>query len=340
VLERQSELRARLERQPVHFFSHELEPLLDAARASLGTLLHADADDLALLPNASTAVNTVLRSLSLAPASELLTTDHAYNACRQTLEYVAARSGAKVVVAQVPFPLQSPEQVTAAVLAAATPRTRLALLDHVTSPTALVFPIQELVSRLRDRGIDTLVDGAHAPGMLPVDLRALDAAYYTGNCHKWLCSPKGAAFLHVRRDRQAPIVPLVVSHGHNSPRQDRSRFRLEFDWTGTADPTALLCFPDSIRFLQGLLPGGLPELMARNHAMSVSAQQILCERLGIPAPCPESMLGAMAAVPLGDGHPGGPPLYLRRSTSAASKSPSSGGPRPQSASSASRPPPT
>jgi len=310
VLERQSELRARLEREPVHFFAHELEPLLDATRATLGTLLDADPDDLALVPNASTAVNTVLRSLSFSPSDELLTTDHAYNACRQTLEYVAARAGAKVVVAAVPFPIASPEQVTDAVLAKVTPHTRLALLDHVTSQTALVFPLDRIVSRLSERGIDTLVDGAHAPGMIPLNLRALDAAYYTGNCHKWLCTPKGAAFLHVRRDRQKPLIPLVLSHGHNSPRTDRSRFRLEFDWTGTVDPTSILCIPDSIRFLQGLFPGGLPELMAHDHATAVGAQKILCRKLGIPAPCPEPMLGAMASVPLPDGKPGSSPLYI------------------------------
>jgi isopenicillin-N epimerase len=310
VLERQAELRARLEREPVQFFLRELEPLLDAARAALGGLLDADADDLALVPNASTGVATVLRSLSFSPGDELLTTNHAYNACRQALEYSAAEAGAKVVVAAVPFPINSPEQVTEAVLGCVSPRTRLALLDHVTSQTALVFPIRQLVSSLRERGVETLVDGAHAPGMLPVSLRELGAAYYTGNCHKWLCAPKGAAFLHVRRDRQKGLVPLVVSHGHNSPRTDRSRFRLEFDWTGTVDPSALLCIPDSLRFLSSLLPGGLPELMARNHATAVDAQRILCRRLGTPAPCPEGMLGAMAAVPLPDGQPGGPPLYL------------------------------
>ncbi len=309
VLERQAELRARLEREPVQFLGRDLDALLDATRASLGELLDAEADDLALLPNASSGVSTVLRALSFAPGDELLTTDHAYNACRQSLDYVAARSGARVVVAAVPFPLASPEQVVDAVLARVGPRTRLALLDHVTSQTALVFPIEPLVARLREKGVDALVDGAHAPGMVPVSLRRLGAAYYTGNCHKWLCAPKGAAFLHVRRDRQPGIVPLNVSHGHNSPRTDRSRFRLEFDWIGTVDPTSLLCIPDSIRFLTGLFPGGLGELMARNHATAVGAQQLLCRRLRLPAPCPEAMLGAMTSVPLPDGQPGGPPYY-------------------------------
>jgi isopenicillin-N epimerase len=296
VLETQAEWRARLERQPVQFF-RELEPHLDAARATLGAFVEADPDDLAFVSNATSGVNTVVRSLELQPGDELLTTDHAYNACRNTLRLHEPR-GVRVVVAEVPFPLRSPGQVVDAVLARATPRTRLALLDHVTSPTGLVFPVAELVRALGERGIDTLVDGAHAPGMVPLDLRTLGAAYYTGNCHKWLCAPKGSAFLHVRRDRQDGMLPLTIGHGLNSTRTDRSRFRLLFDWTGTADPTPFLCIPAALQCLGSLLPGGWPELMRRNRALALSAQAILGEALGIELPAPSEMIGSLAAVPL------------------------------------------
>jgi isopenicillin-N epimerase len=296
VLETQAEWRARLERQPVQFF-RELEPHLDAARATLGAFVEADPDDLAFVSNATSGVNTVVRSLELQPGDELLTTDHAYNACRNTLRLHEPR-GVRVVVAEVPFPLRSPCQVVDAVLARATPRTRLALLDHVTSPTGLVFPVAELVRALGERGIDTLVDGAHAPGMVPLDLRTLGAAYYTGNCHKWLCAPKGSAFLHVRRDRQDGMLPLTIGHGLNSTRTDRSRFRLLFDWTGTADPTPFLCIPAALQCLGSLLPGGWPELMRRNRALALSAQAILGEALGIELPAPSEMIGSLAAVPL------------------------------------------
>lgn len=307
VLDAQAELRRRLEREPVRFFVRELPALLATAREALAPVLGAKADDLAFVPNATTGVSTVLASLELGPGDELLTTSHVYGACRNALARAAAARGATLVVAEVPFPLGHADEVIDAVVRATTRRTRLALIDHVTSPTGLVFPVGRIVSALHERGVDVLVDAAHAPGMVPMALDALGAAWTTGNCHKWLCTPKGSAFLHVRRDKQAALRPLVTSHGATQPLRGQSRFRLEFDWTGTADPTAPLVLPDALRVLGGLVEGGLAGVRQRNRALALEARGILMRHLGLATPpAPDDLIGSLAALPLPDAPPGTP----------------------------------
>lgn len=298
VMEERHRLLRHIESQPVRFYSREIYPRLDRAREALAGFLGADPGGLVFVPNATTGVNTVLRSLQLKPGDEILTTDHVYNACNNAAELAARQAGAKVIWAHLPFPAPPPDQLAALILARVTPRTRLLLVDHVTSPTALVLPVAELVRGLRPLGVEVLVDGAHAPGMLPLDLRAIGAAYYTGNCHKWMCAPKGSAFLYLREDVRSQVRPLVISHGANSPRRDRSFLHLEFDWTGTADPTPYLVLPECIDFLQGLYPGGAEQLMRRNHALAVWAMEHLCQAFGAPLPCSPEGMGSMALAPI------------------------------------------
>jgi isopenicillin-N epimerase len=304
VLEAQAALRSEMEREPVDFLVAKLPARLDAARDTLSAFLGAAPQDVVFVPNATAGVNAVLRSLSFGSEDELLLTNHTYAACRKTVDFVAQRCGARVVVANLPFPCRDAEDIVAAVLQRVSPRTRLALLDHVTSPTALILPLERLVSELRARGVDTLVDGAHAPGMVPIGLSTLGAAYYTGNAHKWLCAPKGAAFLHVRRDRQAELHPNVISHGL------AAGFHAEFDWTGTFDPTPWLCIPHALEFIGGLLPAGWPQVMAANRALTLQARALLLKTCAGGLPCPESMIGSMASIPLPVPEAGSPAARL------------------------------
>ena len=301
VLETQTRLRNRLERGPVQFLLREFDGLAISARAKTAAFIGVDPDDLAFVPNATTGVNTILRSLSFAAGDELLTTNHEYNACRNAMDFVAERSGARVVAVDIPFPIGSSHEVVERLMDGASDKTRLAVVDHITSLTGMVMPIRRIVRTFAERGIDTLVDGAHGPGMFPLDIAEIGPAYYTGNCHKWLCTPKGAALLYVRRDLQPYIRPLAISHGANSERTDASRFQLEFGWTGTVDPTAYLCIPESIRFMGSLLPGGWPELMERNRKLALDARALLCDALGVAPACPDEMIGTLASVPLSAG---------------------------------------
>ena len=298
VLAEQQALRDQLEREPARFFNRDAPRLMITARAELARWLHAPASGLAFVSNVTTAINSVLRSVPLAPGSELLVTDHEYNATRNILEFVAAERGCKVAVANVPFPIAGPEQVIEAVLARVTERTRLAVIDHVTSQTALVFPIAELVRELEARGVDVLVDGAHAPGMVDLDIGALAPAYYAANCHKWICAPKGVGFLWVREDKRTNVRPAVISHGANAPVPPEQRYMIEFMWTGTDDFTPALSVPAALRFLEGLLPGGAAALRARNRALALAGRRIVAEALGVPLPCPDAMIGAMASLPV------------------------------------------
>jgi isopenicillin-N epimerase len=315
VLAAQRRLQDELERNPVAFLSPErsLEARLDAVRERLGELVGAAPDDLAFVRSATDAVNAVLRSLPLDAGDEILVTDHGYNACNNAARFAAAAHGARVQVAHVPFPLADERAIVQAIEAACTAHTRLLLVDHVTSPTALVFPVGQIIAAAHARGIRVLVDGAHAAGMLPLDIARLGPDYYTANHHKWLCAPKASGFLYVRPQLQDEVRPTVISHAASRPRPGRSRFLAEFDWTGTFDPSALLSVPAAITFLDGLCPGGLEESMAANHRLAVAGRQLLCDALQIARPSPDDMLGSMATIPL----PAAGPLEGTASTGTA-----------------------
>lgn len=301
VLAFQQALRERLEAEPVRFFLREHQGLVDAARDALAAFLGASPGRLAFVPNATTGVNTVLSSLRFEPGDEIVVTDHEYPACRNAVDRIASEAGARVAVARVPFPLRHRAEAAEAVLDRVGRRTRLVLVDHVTSQTGLVLPVETIVGDLAGRGVPVLVDGAHAPGMVPLALDALGADFYVGNCHKWLCAPKGVGFLHVREPERWPLLPLVTSHGASAPPGRRPRFQVELDWTGTSDPTAWLSVPAALRVVAAMVPGGWREVRERNRALVLAGREALCTRLGVEPPAPGGMTGSLASIPLPDG---------------------------------------
>jgi isopenicillin-N epimerase len=245
----------------------------------------------AFLTNATEGINCVLRSLKFSENDELLTTNHVYNAIRQSMKYVAGQSGATYHEVNLPAPVNSPAEIEERILSALTSRTKLLVIDHITSPTALVFPIENILAACERRGVDVLIDGAHGPGMLPLNIDKLSPAYYAGNLHKWACAPKGSAFLWIRPDKQAGIHPLVISHFFNTD------LIQEFGWQGTRDFSSWLSIPRAIQFMSDI---GWPQIMSHNHAMAVWTNQFLCTEWNVQSisPLDGSMLGSMATVPL------------------------------------------
>lgn len=310
VLERQNALRTELERSPVRFMFRELEGPLDHARERLAAVVGADPEGLAFVHNATLGVNTALAD-ALQEGDEILVSNQEYNASANAAKRWAERAGAHVRLVDLPFPVSHPDIIVDRVLSAVGESTRWLLIDHIVSQTGLVLPIERIIPALRERGVETIVDGAHGVGQVPLALDELGAAYYTSNAHKWLCAPKGSAFLYVREDLREGSEPLITSHGRNSRRKDRSRFRLESDWLGTCDPTPWMCIPESIDFLAGLLPGGLPQVMQHNRELVLLGRGFLCDALGVAAPAPEEMVGSLAAVPLPNlTEPLEPPMFL------------------------------
>lgn len=294
------------ERATTAFVFEKMQPALDRSRRAVADFVGGTPDGLAFVRNATTGVASVLRSLepTFGPGDEIVTTNHDYNAVRQTLAFSAERTGARLVVVDVPFPLSDPAQVTEAVLGAVGDATKLVVIDHISSPTGVVFPVADIVGALEPT-VPVLVDGAHGPGQVPLDLSALGASWYAGNLHKWVCAPKGSAFLYTRPDWIDRTFPVVISHGWND-RTAPSRYHALFDWLGTDDMTPWLVAPDALEAIAAQDPDGWPGVMRRNHELALAALGVMCDRLGLKAPAPSEMVGSMASVILPD--LGGPPI--------------------------------
>jgi isopenicillin-N epimerase len=287
-----------LEYQPVEFLGRRIPGLLAEARAALAAYVGAESpDDLAFVPNATHAINIVARSLELQPGDELLATNHEYGAVDRTWRFVCAQRGARYIRQPIALPLSDPADVIEQLWAGVTPRTKVIIVSHITSPTALTFPVAAICARAREAGIISVIDGAHAPGQIPLDLAAIGADFYAGNCHKWLCAPKGSAFLYARRERQPLLQPLIVSWGWEAIQPGPSPFVDHFGWSGTFDPAAYLTVPAAIAFQA---EQHWDAVRTACHALLVEARDQVAALFDLPQICPASpeWFSQLAVAPL------------------------------------------
>ena len=296
VLEKQQHYRDMLEHYPIRFMIKELGDLFNNSKQTLADFIGVKNSDLAFVTNATQGVNTVFKSLKFQPGDEILITNKIYPACRNVVNFICSYSGARVVEVGIDIPVNSEDEIIERIVSATTTKTRLALIDHVTFQTSVIIPVKKIIRALEEKGIDTIVDGAHAPGAIPIRVEDTGAAYYTGNCHKWLCAPKGAGFLYVRDDKQKDITPLSISHTAGPD----STFEEKFFWTGTYDPSPVICVGDSIRFMGSLFDGGWTELMTRNRQLALTARKLISEKAGLQLLCPDEFVGTLASFRLPD----------------------------------------
>jgi isopenicillin-N epimerase len=312
VFEIYQQWQRELERQPVLFLGRRAATLLEEARQALATFLNVDADEIVFFPNPTTAVNMVARNLArcavgglnekeekffLKPGDEVLATDHEYGALNRTWRYICEKSAARYVTFPIALPLEDPAEFVEHFWSAVNERTKVIFISHITSPTALIFPVEKICQRAKAAGILCFVDGAHAIGQLPLDLRSLGADMYTGACHKWLCAPKGAAFLYVRRELQSWLDPLVVSWGYESENPSASQFIDYHEWQGTRDIASFLSVPAAIQFQQSKIWQTFHPFC---HPLAVDTRRRIEAITGLPSICPESSFRQMFSVRLAD----------------------------------------
>lgn len=295
VLEKQTQLRTQMESDLVQFMTVDYEKLYWENKEALAQFIHCNANDLVLVRNATMGVNTILHSLQFNEGDEILSHSHAYGACQNTLKFYAERHKCKLTTASIPFPINNEDDIIDAFLKCVTPKTKLAMVDHITSATGIIFPVKKITKELESRGIEVLIDGAHAPGMIELNIEDIRASYYTGNCHKWICSPKGSALLHVRKDKQHKISPLQISHYHDLYTGTDKHWSAQFIWPGTEDFTAYLLINDSIEAMKKIY-GSWEELRNKNRELCLKARKMVAQKAGTALPAPENMISHLSDI--------------------------------------------
>lgn len=284
-----------VEQNPVEFIGMRLPDLLAESRRKLAPYLGTDADNIVYVKNATFGMNIVARSLKLNAGDEVLTTDHEYGAVNNAWQFNCDRQGAIYKQQPIPLPIEDPIDVVDQLWAGITDKTKVISISHITSPTALIFPVAEVCKRARQAGIITVIDGAHAPGQIDLNMEEIGADYYTGNAHKWLSAPRGAAFLYAHPDRQDALDPLSISHGWHRPNSDQSQFLDYFSVTGTDDYASYLSVPNAIEFQA---QNNWPDVRTACKKLLQEAESRILALSGFPPISPDSMYAQLRAIPI------------------------------------------
>ena len=288
----------KMESLTTRFFTRIVKDLNAESMETLSRFINAPSADMIFIRNATTAANAVINSMPFQIGDEIVTTNLIYGSCRNALDYAAKTKGAVIKKAQIPFPVKSENEIAESILGLVTKKTKLIFIDHVTSETALILPVKKICDEANRLGIDVFIDGAHAPGMLPLDISAIDPAYYTGNCHKWICAPKGTAFLYVRPEKQESVIPPIISNYFCQGETPNTRFHSSFDWSGTMDYTNYACVGKTIEHLENKVAGGWNYIMKRNHELAVTGRNIIAKELQLDQYLPDELIGSMATIKL------------------------------------------
>ncbi len=306
ILEKQNEYREMMENEPVDFFVNKMPELLYASKRKLGAFVGADTNDIVFIQNTTTGVNLILNSYPCENGDEWLTTSHAYGACKNAIKHYAEKNGVILKIADVPFPVQNDNEILESISKEINSKTKLALIDHVTSATGMIFPIRKIIELLHSKGIKVIVDGAHVPGMISLDINDLDADFYVGNCHKWICAPKGSAFVFAKNEFKEWIKPLVISHFNDIDIDGNSHWSNQFMWDGTHDFSQYICVGDTIDYMENLHPDKWEGIMTHNHKLAWQGAKLIADNLKIDLPLEEKYIGSMVNIPMPEGEEGFP----------------------------------
>ena len=293
VMNQYIEFQYELENQPVHFIEKEIPDLMTKSRKSLSKFLNVDSNDLILIDNPTTAINEIIRSLKLQPGDEIISTDHEYGAMDKAWEFITEKTGSVYKNIKLPFPIESNDDITSTLVNNCSDKTKVLFISHITSPTAIIFPVKELCDFARKNNIITIIDGAHAPGHIELDIRNLNPDYYIGTCHKWLCTPKGVSFLYVDKEIQNKLDPLIIGWGWRDSETKLSNFQSNHQWWGTRDMSSYFCIPLAVMIHQ-------EKEMVHSRIQCLSKIPIIRKEINNITKqsdiCPNEMLGHMASM--------------------------------------------